>query len=64
MSPSDKGKRMVVMPVELYKEMAKSHTANDKEISWKELKQIQDDVGVTESGVPNQKISAENRSNG
>ena len=26
------------------------------------IKQIQDDVGVTESGVPNQKISAENRS--
>ena len=26
------------------------------------VKQIQDDVGVTESGVPNQKISAENRS--
>ena len=26
------------------------------------IKQVQDDVGVTESGVPNQKISAENRS--
>ena len=31
-------------------------------ISSEVVKQIQDDVGVTESGVPNQKISAENRS--
>jgi len=31
-------------------------------ISNEVVKQIQDDVGVTESGVPNQKISAENRS--
>ena len=31
-------------------------------ISNEIVKQIQDDVGVTESGVPNQKISAENRS--
>ena len=31
-------------------------------ISNEVVKQIQDDVGVTEAGVPNQKISAENRS--
>ena len=31
-------------------------------VSNEVVKQIQDDVGVTESGVPNQKISAENRS--
>jgi hypothetical protein len=31
-------------------------------VSNEVVKQIQDDVGVTESGVPNKKISAENRS--
>ena len=43
-SPSDKGKRIVVMPVELYKKMALSHTLKDKKISWKDLKQIQEEI--------------------
>ena len=43
-SQSDKGKRIVVMDVQTYYEMAVVHTAQDVEVGWKDLDQAQKDL--------------------
>ena len=42
--PSDKGKGMVVMSLELYHQMSVVHTLGDQEITWKDLEDIQKEV--------------------
>ena len=44
MSCSDKGKGIVVMPLTMYEEVTRRHTAKDKEVSWGDLKRIQREV--------------------
>jgi hypothetical protein len=39
--PSDKGKSIVVTTLEMYTRMGQDHTASDREVQWKELKQCQ-----------------------
>ena len=39
--PSDKGKGVVVMPLELYHKMSVTHTEGDRKVSWKELQETQ-----------------------
>ena len=41
MSPFDKGKGIVVMPLTMYSELVEEHTAKDKEVSWEELEEAQ-----------------------
>ena len=43
-SCSDKGKGIVVMPLELYETVTKRHTEGDEEIDWRKLKEIQKHV--------------------
>merc|ERR1712112_64656 len=43
-SCSDKGKGIVVMPLTMYEEVTRRHTAKDKEIAWGDLKKIQREV--------------------
>ena len=37
-SPSDKGKGIVIMPIEMYEMMAREHIGKDIEVGWDELK--------------------------
>ena len=39
--PADKGKGLVVMPVDMYENMIVKHTEKDKEVKWKELEEAQ-----------------------
>ena len=43
-SQSDKGKRVVVMDMEIYHEMSKVHTAQDEEVDWRTLEETQRDL--------------------
>ena len=36
-SPADKGKSVVVMPLDLYHWMVESHTAKDDKVPWRRL---------------------------
>ena len=40
-SPSDKGKGIVVMPLTMYSKLVEDHTSKDKEVSWDELEDAQ-----------------------
>ena len=40
-SPADKGKWIVVMPLSLYHKMVEQHTRNDEEVSWRKLSEAQ-----------------------
>ena len=39
--PSDKGKIIVVMPPDMYREDVMTHTKNDEQVSWRELEEAQ-----------------------
>ena len=41
---SDKGKGLVVMSPETYHQMSKVHTEGDREITWRELGEVQREV--------------------
>ena len=38
-SPSDKGKGVVVMPLNMYAQMVETHTKKDQEVKWEELEE-------------------------
>ena len=40
-SPSDKGKGVVVMPLQTYAKMVKSHTGKDREVKWQDLEEAE-----------------------
>ena len=40
-TPSDKGKSVVVMPLPLYQKMVKIHTDKDQEVIWSQLEEGQ-----------------------
>ena len=40
-SPADKGKSIVVIPLSLYHKMVEQHTKNDEEVSWRRLSEAQ-----------------------
>ena len=40
-SPSDKGKSVVVMPMAMYQKMVQTHTSKDKEVNWARLEEAQ-----------------------
>ena len=40
-SPSDKGKGIVAMDLDLYDQMASKHTEKDRKVTWKELDETQ-----------------------
>ena len=40
-SPSDKGKGVVVMPLDLYAKLVEVHTSKDKEVRWAEFEEAQ-----------------------
>ena len=39
--PSDKGKGVVVMTIDMYHEMSKVNTVGDREVTWSELQETQ-----------------------
>ena len=43
-SPSDKGKVLVVMSTDLYHEMSVVHTLGDKKVEWRELEDSQREI--------------------
>ena len=43
-SCSDKGKRVVVMPLDMYEKVTARHTVNDKKVTWSELRESQKTV--------------------
>ena len=38
-SPLDKGKGVMVIPLAMYSEMVEAHTCKDKEVKWEELEE-------------------------
>ena len=40
-SPSDKGNGIVVMPMDMYGKLVKTHTDKEKEVTWKDLEEAQ-----------------------
>ena len=43
-SPSDKGKGLVVMPVDMYHKMCRTLLENDVKVEWKELEDSQREI--------------------
>ena len=43
-SPSDKGKGVVVMPLNMYAQMVETHTKKDQEVKWEELEKAQKEI--------------------
>ena len=43
-SPADKGKGMVAMPLSMYEKLVEEHTKNDVEVNWKEIEEAQREV--------------------
>ena len=44
MSPSDKGKGLVVMSTDMYHRMSVIHTAEDEQVEWRDLEDCQKEV--------------------
>ena len=40
-SPSDKGKGVVVMSLDIYAQLVEAHTSKDKEVKWEDLEEAQ-----------------------
>ena len=40
-SPSDKGNGIVVMPMDMYGKLVRTHTDKDREVTWKDLEEAQ-----------------------
>ena len=40
-TPSNKGKSVVVMPMVMYQKMVQTHTSKDKEVKWARLEEAQ-----------------------
>lgn len=43
-SPSDKGKGLVVMALDMYHQMSVVHTEGDREVGWRELEESQREI--------------------